>query len=188
MYILSHISLFHIITCYFLRSSLTLSYHLRCQGIVVITVNRLHAGQPRNRGAFAGRVKGYFCFHSIQNGSGPTLGRFPAAVNRLWCEAGHSHPSSAKTRNGWMCISISSMPDISCTCAVVGTVLEKKYTLRFVFLQILVDCIEPNIFGVDLGMEICNVETDGQNLPTIHYYFFVSKNSRMDEDVEDDYS
>lgn len=28
---------------------------------------------------------------------------------------------------------------------------------------------------MDLGMEICNVETDGQNLPTIHYYFFVSK-------------
>jgi hypothetical protein len=58
------------------------------------------------------------------------------------------------------------MPDISCTCAVVGTVFEKKYTLRFVFLQILVDYIEPNIFSVDRGMEICNVETDVQNIPT----------------------
>jgi hypothetical protein len=42
-------------------------------------------------------------------------------------------------------------------------------------IKILVHCIGPNIFSVDLGMEICNVETDGQNLPTIHYHFFVSK-------------
>jgi len=67
------------------------------------------------------------------------------------------------------------MPNISCTCAVLGSVLEKEYALQFVFLQILVDCIEPNIFNVDLGMKICNVETDGQNLHNIHYYFFVSK-------------
>jgi hypothetical protein len=65
------------------------------------------------------------------------------------------------------------MPNTSCRCAVLGTVFEKEYTLRFVFLQILVDCIEPNIFSVDLGMEICDVETDGQNLSTIPYYFFV---------------
>lgn len=65
------------------------------------------------------------------------------------------------------------MPHISCTCAVLGTVLEKEYTLRFAFLQILVDCIEPNIFSVDLGMENYNMETGGQNLSNIHYYCFV---------------
>jgi len=106
------------------------------------------------------------CLHSVQNCSGPKLGRFPAAINL------HLVP---RLRTDGCITPFPRMPNISFTCAVVGTFLKKEYTPWFVFLQILVDCIETNVFSMDLGMEICNVERDGQNVPTTHYYFFVSK-------------